>query len=132
MQTVFTELRSGTIAALADADYEATQTIPDHAKVIPVESTALDVLDDIEIVVRFKDGGGAIIAGTVDIQAIYVHNGGGQAARAVIVGRTPVTGHASGREFPVPGKRCDKFGVRLTNVTAVGATRYEVLWRRNK
>lgn len=135
MQTSFMVMRSGAIGTLPDAvDYEAMQTVPLHAVDLPVETgeTALDTLDPIEIVVRFKNGGGTIVAGTFDLQILYVHYKGGSSGTPIVVGRPPVTGAISGRQYSVPGTNCRKLIARITNVVAVGAASFEVLWRRDK
>lgn len=128
-------MRSGAIGTLPDAvDYEATQTVPLHAASLPVETglTALDTLDPMELVVLFKDGGGTVVPGTFNFQVLYVHYKGGSSVTPVVVGRAPVAGAISGRQYSVPGTNCRKLIARITNVVAVGAASFEVLWRRDK
>ena len=148
MSSPWNRLRAVAVASLPDAGYEASQaalggTVQVASQRDSVINTG-DNLQEIEIVVLGYNGPvgsdgvptGAVVSGTCTVQFIEIapYPDPNQPDRLLLVGKTPVTSHPTGRGAVFQCRYNHKFTVLLTNLGGglAGATSAEVLWRTHR
>lgn len=120
-QTEFKRLRAGLFADLADADFQATQTIPAEAFKDLKPGT-------VTILFLAYDNANTLQAATVDIQPVMSYRTGG--GKVLVEGRSATAAVKIGQPVPVEDVDCTGFWCRLTNPTVGSATKYEI-WVRS-
>lgn len=134
MSATWIHYRDITVAALPDADVEALQVNTAPIPVVapkPYLSDRGDNMDEIAVMFRAVDGGGAIVSTTVDFQVVEVspnpETRDSDPAAKIYIGRTPVTAHPTGRIYIFPARYLHEFLISVS--AAAGGTTLKAYWR---